>query len=122
MHVLQDDEDDEKLFALQCGAGKPSAPRRRGKARKETFVKVPLWWITAAANATGSPAVLVLIELLRLQWKTRRMSFPVPNARLKNLGVSREVKRRVLRDLQRAGLITVDQRTRKSPIVTLVSL
>ena len=66
--------------------------------------------------------VKVLIELLRLQWKTRRMSFPVPNARLKNLGVSREVKRRVLRDLQRAGLITVDRRTRKSPIVTLVSL
>jgi len=97
-----------------------AAPMKRKKV--EAFVKVPLWWITAAANATGSPAVLVLIELLRLQWKTRRMSFPVPNARLKNLGVSREVKRRVLRDLQRAGLITVDQRTRKSPIVTLVSL
>ena len=96
------------------------APMKRKKV--EAFVKVPLWWITAAAKATGSPAVLVLIELLHLQWKTRRMSFPVPNARLKKLGVSREVKRRVLRDLQRAGLITVDQRTRKSPIVTLVSL
>jgi hypothetical protein len=97
-----------------------AAPMKRKKV--EAFVKVPLWWITTAADATGSPAVLVLIELLRLQWKTRRMSFPVPNARLKNLGVSREVKRRVLRDLQRAGLITVDRRTRKSPIVTLVSL
>ena len=96
------------------------APMKRKKV--EAFVKVPLWWIMAAAKATGSPAVLVLIELLHLQWKTRRMSFPVPNARLKKLGVSREVKRRVLRDLQRAGLITVDQRTRKSPIVTLVSL
>ena len=98
-----------------------AAPVKR-KRKIEPFVKVPLWWVHAAAEATGSPAVLVLIELLHLQWKTRRMSFPVPNARLKNLGVSREVKRRVLRDLQRAGLITVDQRTRKSPIVTLVSL
>ena len=86
-----------------------------------------LSWSVALALASLAvlvfpTAVLVLIELLRLQWKTRRMSFPVPNARLKKLGVSREVKRRVLRDLQRAGLITVDQRTRKSPIVTLVSL
>jgi hypothetical protein len=94
----------------------------RRKRKIEPFVKVPLWWAQASAKATGSPAVLVLIELLRLQWKTRRMSFPVPNTRLKKLGVSREVKRRVLRDLQRAGLITVDQPTRKSPIVTLVSL
>ena len=37
-------------------------------------------------------------------------------------GVSREIKRRVLRDLEAAGLITVERPSRKSPIVTLVVL
>jgi hypothetical protein len=34
------------------------------RKKVEAFVKVPLWWIATAADATGSPAVLVLIELL----------------------------------------------------------
>jgi hypothetical protein len=38
------------------------------------------------------------------------------------LGVSREIKRRVLRDLERGGLITVERPIRKTPIVTLVGL
>ena len=42
--------------------------------------------------------------------------------RLATLGVSREVKRQVLRDLERAGLITVDRRDRKSVVVTLCAL
>ena len=94
-----------------------------GKRKKvEPFVKVPLWWIAAAAKHTRSPATLVCIELLHVHWKTKRLSFPLPNGRLKMLGVSREIKRRVLRDLERGGLITIERPTRKTPIVTLVLL
>jgi ribosomal protein S19E (S16A) len=97
-----------------------AAPVKRRKT--EPFVKVPLWWAAAASKATKSPATLVLVELLRASWKARNTTFPFPNARLSKLGVSREVKRRVLRDLERAGLITVERRQRKTPTVTLISL
>jgi hypothetical protein len=97
-----------------------AAPVKRKKV--EPFVKVPLWWITSAAKATRSPDTLVLIELLYASWKARSSTFPLPNSRLAKLGASREVKRRVLRDLEQAGLISVERPTRKSPVVTLVPL
>src|SRR5262249_31315332 len=79
----------------------------------EPFVKVPLWWIEIAAKAARSPATLVLVELLYARWKANSSTFPLPNVRLKKLGVSREIKRRMLRDLERGGLIAVDRPTRK---------
>lgn len=97
------------------------APTKR-KRKVEPFVQVPLWWAAAAAKATKTPAALVWIELLRASWKARSSTFPLPNVRLTKLGVSREVKRRVLRDLDQAGLISVERSTGKTPIVTLVSV
>jgi hypothetical protein len=85
------------------------------------FVQVPLWWAEAAAKATtGGATALVLIYLLHASWKARSTTFPLPNRYLKQHGVSREVKRRVLRELEKAGLITIDRRHGKSPRVTFV--
>jgi len=64
----------------------------------------------------------VWILLLRLAWKARSSTFPLPNEKLERDGVSREVKRRALRDLEAAGLITVDRRHGRSPRVTIVVL
>ena len=94
-----------------------------GKRRKvERFVQVPLWWIEIAAKATRSPATLVLIELLHARWETKSLTFPLPNGRLNKLGVSREIKRRVLRDLERRQVIIVERPLRKTPIITLIGL
>ena len=90
-----------------------------GKRKSEPFVKAPLWWIETAAKATNSPTTVVLIELLRLHWKTKSSTFPLPNSRLQRLGVSRKVKQRVLRELERAQLIGVERPARKTPVVTL---
>jgi hypothetical protein len=92
------------------------------KKNTEPFVQVPLWWIETAAKDIRSPATLVLVELLRARWKTHSSTFPLPNGRLKALGVSREIKRRVLRDLQRRPVILVERGPRKTPIVTLIGL
>jgi hypothetical protein len=97
-----------------------AAPTKRKLA--EPFVKVPLWWIEAAAKATRSPATLVMIELLHVAWKAKNPTFPLPNGRLQRLSVSRETKRRVLQALEQGGLIRVARPPRKTPIVTLVSL
>ena len=92
-------------------------------ARKkvEPFVKVPLWWIEMAAKRDNSPATLVLMELLYVAWKARSSTFSLPSGRLKRLGVSREMKRRVLRGLEQGGIITVERRSRKIPVITLIA-
>src|SRR6516162_1976273 len=95
-----------------------AAPVKRKKA--EPFVQVPLWWIAIAARAASSPATLVLVELLRARWKTKSSTFPLPNGRLNKLGVSREIKRRVLRDLEHRRVIVVERPPRRTPIITLI--
>jgi hypothetical protein len=97
-----------------------AVPVKRKKT--EPFVKVPLRWIEAAAKATGSPTTMLLIELLRLRWKTQSDTFPLPNKRLAKLGVGRDLKARKLRDLEQAGLLTVERRPQKTPSVTFGDL
>jgi hypothetical protein len=92
------------------------------RGSKDAFVKVPIWWAEAAAKATKLPRMLVLVELLHRSWKAKSLTFPFPNGRLEQQGVGREAKRRVLRNLEAAGLITVERRHGKTPRVTLVVL
>ncbi|SRR6266498_3154549 len=90
---------------------------------KDPFVKVPLWFAVEAAKATRTSGALVWIWLLYQGWRDRksvgRDAVRMANAKLKSWGVSRNVKQRVLRDLERAGLIEIERRPRKSPNVTL---
>jgi hypothetical protein len=97
-------------------------PKKRKKAEKasEPFVQVPLWWIEMAAQRAKSPATLVLIELLYAAWKAKSPTFPLPNARLQKMGTSREMKRRVLHRLERNGVIMVERKPHKTPVVTLI--
>src|SRR5262245_53984280 len=97
-----------------------AAPVKRKKT--EPFVKVPLWWIAQATKATNTGRGLVCIELLYAAWKAKRPTFSLPNGRLARLGINRNTKRRALYDLERAGLITVERPSRKTPIITLVVL
>src|SRR5262249_43198838 len=97
-----------------------SAPAKRKKA--EPFVKVPLWWIKKATTATRTSKALVCVWLLHLAWKTKSTTFPLPSGKLGKLGVSRYAKRSALRELEASGLIAVEQRCGKNPLVTLVVL
>jgi hypothetical protein len=90
--------------------------------KKDTFVKVPLWWIEQATRATRSPQAFVCIWLLHLAWQSKSMTFPLPNDRLTKRGADKRVKRRALANLEKAGLITVDRRAGKTPTVSLAVL
>ncbi len=97
--------------------------RKRAAPRTtDTFVKVPLWWAVQAAQATKSPKALVWLWLLHRSWKGRSKTVVMSNAKLKEWGVTRLQKYRALRELEEAGLITVDWRRCKSPVVTLLNL
>jgi hypothetical protein len=117
------DDEDERIFRQgQAAAARPVVKARVKRKKVEPFVKLPLWWAKAAANATRTPAALVWIELAYMAWRAKSLSFPLSNGKLEKLGVSRKIKHRVLRDLERKRLIIVERSTRKTPIVTLVVL
>jgi hypothetical protein len=94
------------------------APAKRKK--QQPFVKVPLKEAARAAGALGGQRMMVWLYLIYRSWQLQKASFAVPSGAMRSLGVGREVKRRALRDLEGAGLIFVERRARKNPIVTLV--
>ena len=95
-----------------------AAPVRRKKT--EPFVMVSLTLAGRAAVATDSQKVMVWLWLTYRAWKTRSNKIAVPNGALAEFGVSREIKRRALLQLEAAGLIAVDRKSRKTPEVTLL--
>ena len=99
----------------------PYKRKTRPKGR-DTFVQIPLWWAEQASQATRTPKALVWIWLLHLSWAQHSKTFRVPNGRLAAMGISRNVKIRVLRELERAGLIQVAWEVGKPPTVTLLYL
>jgi hypothetical protein len=96
----------------------PSKKIRRH--RQDTFALVPLQWVVKAAAAASSPSTVVLVWLLYRSWQHGGAQFDVPNMALLDMGVSRKVKLRVLHELEETGLIKVEWRLKKSPIVTLI--
>ncbi len=83
---------------------------------------MPLWWAKAAAEATKTPKALVWVRLLHMAWKAGSLTFPLPNGKLEDDGVTRFTKYRALRELEAAGLIVVERRHGKTPTVSIVCL
>ena len=93
------------------------------EARKhQQFVKVPLQWAADVAKATGTRGAMVWILLLHMAWKTKSTTFSLSNVMLARYGVSREMKRRVLERLEASGLIKIERRRKRNPIVTLLMI
>ena len=90
--------------------------------REDPFVRHPQWFAEATARITKSPAILVCYYILHASWKARSLTFTMPNGWLEERGVSRKTKRRVLLELEAAGLIMVDRSNHRSPKVTLMTL
>jgi hypothetical protein len=65
---------------------------------------------------------MVWVWLVYRAWRDKSTTVAVPNGALAKYGVSREVKRRALAELETAGHITVARRRGKTPIVTVYYL
>ena len=81
---------------------------------------VPLWLAEQAFKAGRTPKAFVCIWLLHLAWKARAKTFTLPHGALRQKGVSREMKRRALAELEQAGLIKVERNGTKPVTVTLL--
>jgi hypothetical protein len=110
-----DDFVQQKLAELEA-----RAPAKRKK--RDPFVKVPLQSAAAAAKATGGQRFMVWLYLLHRSWFEKRTTVSLPNGALRKYGISRDIKRKALADLEAVGLVQVDRRPHKNPRVTLTTL
>jgi hypothetical protein len=112
----------------------PFKPRRaRRKPRPEPrsqvdfpFKCLPDLWIEKLQGARSVATWKLAAHLLELDWKQYRKPFlegePIvlPNGWLKASNLSRRDKVRSLRELRDLGMVRVQFRPRKSPLVTLI--
>jgi hypothetical protein len=82
------------------------------------FVQVPFKLVGLLAEEKDK--TLAVIMYLYAQGFRFKRPFKLPNGALEELGVSRKAKWRVLDVLERHGVIAIERRGRKSPIVTLL--
>lgn len=94
----------------------PTIPTRR---RKDPFVMVPLDLAAAMAKATNTQQAFVYMALLYAAWRAKGKPFAFTNVQLDQAKIGRFVKRRTLDALQAAGLIEIEQRPGRAPIITL---
>jgi hypothetical protein len=85
---------------------------RKGKE----FVKLPVVWIERLIGLS-SKTVTVAHHILLLHFKNHGQPFPLSNDQLSAKGVDREMKSWALVELERVGLVEVERRSKKSPIV-----
>ena len=93
-------------------------PVKRKKA--ESFAMLRLAPAAAAYRAMNCPKAMVWAWLVHQTRKTGKVTVAISNGALAKWGVSRDVKRDALRQLEAAGLVVVDRPSRKTPTVTLL--
>jgi len=100
----------------------PSGPPQSKKqsSSKAPFIKMPVVWeeTLGGAGASGSTYRVALL-LLYMAWKSGTCVVKLTNVALAKKGVGRKGKAAALLVLRKVGLVTVEERPRKSPIVTL---
>jgi hypothetical protein len=98
---------------------RPKGATRKARWRKQ-FVRVPWVWVNRLKDARHIGTYRVALHLLYEHWRNGGRSVVLPNGALKETGVSRWAKWDALRELERLGLVAVERRPRKSPLVILL--
>jgi hypothetical protein len=105
------------MVVLERRAVVPAKWRRR----RHHFISVPMVWFERLEGASGQ-TYRIALHLLYLDWRARGEPIQLANGLLRIDGVSRYSKWRALDELERRGLIAIEPRPRRSPIVTLLKL
>ena len=89
------------------------------KRRRRRFIIIPEMWIERLEGARHVSTYRVALRILQRNRQCEGQPFPLPN----NIGgVSRWAKSTALKELEKAGLVQLERRKRKSPLVTGVML
>jgi hypothetical protein len=92
---------------------------RKIQKRRQHFIKVPWTWVERLNGAAGQ-TYRVALCLLYLHWKGRGEPIKFANGMLQVDGVNRQAKWRGVNDLERRGLIAVERRQRRSPLIRVL--
>ena len=125
-HRMDDDTFDPARLRLSTEAaasiGKKPSDKQKGRHLRGDgpFVQLQLEGLVAASKALGSSMLLVWIHLQHRAWAEKKRTVAVTSQALGELGVDRGMKHRALRLLEEAGLVSVEWRKRRNPLVTLL--
>jgi len=92
---------------------------RKIQKRRQQFAILPMMWWEKLEGASGQTC-RVAWYLLYQNWKNGSGPIKLANEMLERSGISHDAKTKALRELERRGLIRVDRRRCKSPIVTVL--
>jgi hypothetical protein len=104
----------------QPGDKQWAAVPKKIRQRRQQFVLVPWTWAERLAQSRSANTYRVALTLLFLHWKATGGPIKLANGMLATDGVSRWSKWRALEELEQFGLVTINRRQRKSPIITLI--
>lgn len=112
---------DEQLQRFQARAQEQAAAREpsRTEKRRRHFIKVPMHWAEQLQKARYIATYRVAHHLLYQNWKTGGQPIQLANGVLAQAGISRRQKWRALAELEHLGLIRIERRTRKSPLIAV---
>lgn len=99
----------------------PTKEQRTAKRRQEGyFTTVPWAWKKALQMARSVAAYQLALHLLHVYFETKHKTFKVTNQMAAEAGLSRYQKTHALADMASWGIIAVEWRGKRSPIVTLM--
>jgi len=76
--------------------------------------------ICAMAKVRSAAPIKLAIELQRRHRVERTDKIKLGNISLAALGIDRKAKQRALKELEACGLVLIERRTRRSPIIHLI--
>ena len=102
-----------ETLALINAARKPAFEPDKIRRKRKKFVMVPGQWLERLEGATGKTYQLAL-HLLWLDWRYNGAEIRLSN---KSIRIERRAKYRALADLEKRGLISIQRRRRRSPVI-----
>jgi hypothetical protein len=119
--MRDDDISPEEFAPASIVLDRQAAARSSRPARGSKFVKVPISWKDQLTAARCAVTYHVALELLhRSNYVEHARTIRFANVGLTPIGITPRRKWQALAELERLGLVRIDRRPRKSPMVTLL--
>jgi hypothetical protein len=98
---------------------KSAAPAKKATGWKKHFIKVPWFWVERLSGAHHACTWKLAMHLLYEHWRNGRQAIVLSNSAVE--GVARRRKWEGLRELEQLGLVAIERRPRKSPLVSVLA-
>jgi hypothetical protein len=113
------------LAALRIDPADPklrfkSAPAKKATKWKKHFIQVPWSWVERLRRARHVSTHNLANHLLYEHWRNGGQALVLSNSAMAQVGMTRWGKWEGLHELEQLGLVTIERRPRKSPLVTVL--